>query len=72
MIRKRRTIVKRIVAGLFISLDGVTESPNQWQFEHFDDGVMADVASKVVAEDTILGPVSRMPAIPELSSGGER
>ena len=25
-----------------ISLDGVTESPDQWQFDHFDEGILAD------------------------------
>ena len=46
--------MRKVIAGLFISLDGVTEAPNQWQFEHFDDEVMADMARQVAAEDTIL------------------
>ena len=46
--------MRQVIAGLFISLDGVTESPDQWQFEHFDDEVMADMASQAAAEDTIL------------------
>ena len=32
--------MRKVVAGLFISLDGVTESPDKWQFEHFDTGVV--------------------------------
>ncbi len=27
---------KRSFSGLFISLDGVTEAPNLWQFDNFD------------------------------------
>jgi hypothetical protein len=30
-----------LVSGLFISLDGVTEAPNEWQFDIFDDDMMA-------------------------------
>jgi len=25
--------MRKVVAGLFISLDGVTEAPDKWQFE---------------------------------------
>src|SRR5687767_8108124 len=37
---RRRFDVRKVVSGLFISLDGVTESPDQWQFDHFDEGMM--------------------------------
>ena len=46
--------MRKVVAGLFISLDGVTESPDQWQFDHFDDDMMAALAAHIAAEDTIL------------------
>ncbi len=46
--------MRKVTAGLFISLDGVTESPDQWQFDHFDDDMMAALESHIAAEDTIL------------------
>ena len=46
--------MRKVVAGLFISLDGVTESPEKWQFEHFDDDMMAKMGAHIAAEDTIL------------------
>ncbi len=46
--------MRKVVAGLFISLDGVTESPDQWQFDHFDDDMMAALVTHIAAEDTIL------------------
>lgn len=46
--------MRKVNAGLFISLDGVTESPEQWQFDSFDDGMMATLAAHIAAEDTIL------------------
>ncbi len=46
--------MRKVVAGLFISVDGVTESPEKWQFEHFDDDMMAKMGAHIAAEDTIL------------------
>jgi len=46
--------MRKVVAGLFISLDGVTESPDKWQFDHFDDDMMANMGAHIAAEDTIL------------------
>ncbi len=46
--------MRKVVSGLFISLDGVTESPDQWQFDHFDEDMMANMGSHIAAEDTIL------------------
>jgi dihydrofolate reductase len=46
--------MRKVVSGLFISLDGVTESPDKWQFDHFDDGMMAALVAHIAAEDTIL------------------
>jgi dihydrofolate reductase len=46
--------MRKVVAGLFISLDGVTESPDQWQFDHFDDGMMAALQAHIAEEDAIL------------------
>jgi dihydrofolate reductase len=46
--------VRKVISGLFISLDGVTESPDQWQFDHFDDDMLAALGAHIAAEDTIL------------------
>jgi dihydrofolate reductase len=46
--------MRKVVAGLFISLDGVTESPEKWQFDHFDDDMMAGMGAQIAAEDTVL------------------
>ncbi len=35
--------MKKVVAGLFMSLDGVVESPDKWQFDSFDDDMGAEV-----------------------------
>jgi dihydrofolate reductase len=45
--------MRRVVSGLFISLDGVVESPDQWQFD-FDDEMGAEVMSQLEAQDAIL------------------
>ena len=51
--------MRKIVTGLFISLDGVVESPNQWQFDNFDEGVMAAMGSQISGIDTsLLGRVT--------------
>ena len=46
--------MRKVVAGLFISLDGVTESPDRWQFDHFDDGMMAALNAHMSGEDAVL------------------
>ena len=46
--------MRKVVAGLFISLDGVIESPDKWQFDHFDDDMLANMGAHIAAEDTIL------------------
>ena len=46
--------MRNVVAGLFISLDGVTESPDKWQFDHFDDEMMADMEAQLAAQDAVL------------------
>jgi dihydrofolate reductase len=46
--------MRKLVSGLFISLDGVTESPEKWQFDHFDADMMAAMQAHIDAEDTIL------------------
>jgi len=46
--------MRKVISGLFISLDGVTESPDKWQFDHFDEDMMAALGNHIFAEDTIL------------------
>lgn len=46
--------MRKLVSGLFISLDGVTESPDKWQFDHFDGGMAAALAAQIATEDAIL------------------
>jgi len=46
--------MKKVVAGLFISLDGVVESPDKWQFDHFDEDMMAAMDSQIGAQDAVL------------------
>jgi len=46
--------MRKIVAGLFISLDGVVESPATWAYQYFDDE-MADVIGAGIAQaDAVL------------------
>jgi dihydrofolate reductase len=46
--------VRKITAGLFISLDGVVEAPDQWHFPYFNDEMGAAVDATIGAADTIL------------------
>jgi dihydrofolate reductase len=46
--------MRRVVAGLYLSLDGVTESPEKWQFDHFDAEMMSSLAAHTAAQDTML------------------
>ena len=46
--------MRKVVSGLFISLDGVVESPHLWQFDVFDKD-MEDAMIKFLADiDTVL------------------
>jgi dihydrofolate reductase len=46
--------MKKITAGLFISLDGVVEAPDQWHFPYFNDQMGVAVDATLGAADTIL------------------
>jgi dihydrofolate reductase len=46
--------MRKVASGLFISLDGVVESPDQWQFDVFDADMGAAMSSWIADEDTIL------------------
>jgi dihydrofolate reductase len=46
--------MRKITAGLFISLDGVVEAPDQWHFPYFDDEMGAAVDATFSAADIML------------------
>jgi dihydrofolate reductase len=46
--------MRKIVAGLFISLDGVVEAPETWHFPYFDDEMGEAVAAQMAESDTML------------------
>jgi dihydrofolate reductase len=46
--------VRKIVAGMFISLDGVVEAPDQWHFPYFNEEMGAAVGHMLDAADTML------------------
>src|SRR5262245_45453156 len=46
--------MRNIVAGLFISLDGVVEAPQEWQIELMDDEAGEDISRALEEGDTIL------------------
>jgi dihydrofolate reductase len=47
-------IMRKIIAGLFISLDGVVEAPDQWHFPYFNEEMGEAVGATLGASDTIL------------------
>jgi dihydrofolate reductase len=46
--------MRKIVAGLFLSLDGVYESPDKWHFPYWSDEMGEAVGSQMAASDTML------------------
>jgi dihydrofolate reductase len=46
--------MRKITAGLFISLDGVVEAPDQWHFPYFNEEMGEAVGATLAAADTIL------------------
>ena len=46
--------MRKVVSWLFISLDGVVEAPNEWQFDVMDDDMIAAITSVTEAEDAML------------------
>jgi dihydrofolate reductase len=47
-------MMRKIVAGLFISLDGVVESPDKWHFPYFSEEMGAAIGGQMAASDTML------------------
>ncbi|MFF2557543.1 dihydrofolate reductase family protein [Nocardia sp. NPDC058058] len=46
--------MRKITAGLFISLDGVIGEPQDWHFPYFNDEMGAAVGSQLATADTLL------------------
>jgi len=46
--------MRKVAAGLFITLDGVTEAPDQWQGDLFDADMAENMAAYLDTEDTLL------------------
>ena len=46
--------MKKVTAGLFMSLDGVTESPEKWQLPYFNDEMGEAVGAAMAAADAML------------------
>jgi dihydrofolate reductase len=49
-----RTILRKLIAGLFYSVDGVAEAPDQFQFDSFDDELGAAMGRVMGEIDTVL------------------
>ena len=46
--------MRRVTAGLFVSLDGVTESPEKWQLPYFNDEMGEAVGAMMAEADAML------------------
>src|SRR3569833_342409 len=46
--------MRKITAGLFISLDGVVENPQDWHFPYFNDEMGMAVSAQLATADTVL------------------
>jgi len=46
--------MRKVTAGLFVSLDGVTESPEKWQLPYFNDEMGEAVGAAMAATDAML------------------
>src|SRR5690349_13314817 len=52
--RNEGSFMRKVNSALFITLDGVTESPEKWQFDAFDDDMIALMSAGIANEDTTL------------------
>lgn len=46
--------MRKITAGLFITLDGVVESPDKWNMPYFNDEMGATIGAGMAESDTLL------------------
>ncbi|MGI5491139.1 dihydrofolate reductase family protein [Microtetraspora malaysiensis] len=47
-------VARKVVAGLFMSLDGVVEAPDRWHFPYLNDEMAETVGTMHAAADTLL------------------
>jgi len=47
-------VVRKIVAGTFLSLDGVMEAPGEWHFPYFDEAMGEAVGAQMAEADAML------------------
>jgi dihydrofolate reductase len=47
-------VVRKIVAGTFLSLDGVMEAPDKWHFPYFDEAMGEAVGAQMAEADAML------------------
>lgn len=53
-----KNLTRKIIAGLFLSWDGVIESPDQWHFRYVNEEMAEAVGTGIAAADTL--PLSRV------------
>lgn len=46
--------MRKIVAGMFMSLDGVVEAPEKWNMPYFNAEMGAEIGGQMAASDTML------------------
>ena len=46
--------MRKVTAGLFYSIDGAAQAPDQWQFDSFDDELGAFMTTTLANVDTII------------------
>ena len=64
--------MRKVTAGLFHSIDGAVEAPDQWQFDRFDDELGALLGKVIEATDTvIMGRVGYQAWAKDFGEGGD-
>ncbi len=46
--------MRKLVSYLFITLDNVIEAPDIWSFDHFDEGMLAELQASIQGQDAAL------------------
>jgi dihydrofolate reductase len=52
--QNKETKMRKVTAGLFHSLDGAVEAPNEWQFDRFDNELGALLGGVLSRVDTVI------------------
>src|SRR6266704_940993 len=50
----RESTMRKIAAGMFVSLDGVVEAPENWTFDYFTDEIGDAITASMATADTLL------------------